>query len=280
MDRLKKNARDNARTLDFNLDRIMNHFKVIERLVEESPQIRVYIQGEYSVASVPLLLSVARPEADGQTTLESILGRMVSGRNSQDWEFIEANLSRIDRLIEPGLEARIREKYEDDNFQPCIHAEVQVLEFFYREGLKFAEDYTFVACSKPACFCCKLYFRYHPAEPFEWSPPLLLKGNKDDLFEEQRKLVTSVITGLKAEALKRIKGLVKPLPFHFDSVTAITELRSDEGEFCSSSDEDDSDGSSSETFDRGKNEIPTARYKGTTETNAPYRQILSLHADA
>lgn len=45
---------------------------------------------------------------------------------------------------------------------PKPHAEVVVLDWFSRNGLCFLDDDRYIACSKPSCHCCALYFQYHP----------------------------------------------------------------------------------------------------------------------
>jgi hypothetical protein len=41
-------------------------------------------------------------------------------------------------------------------------AEIQVLEHFFANKFSFVGIDPFIACSKPACSCCLLYFRNHP----------------------------------------------------------------------------------------------------------------------
>jgi hypothetical protein len=87
---------------------------------------------------------------------------------------------------------KIREKYNDEKFKPAVHAEIQVLEHFYKEGFKFANGDKYIGCSKPACFCCHLYIQNHPLRCivpqshkkvyFHWGPPLLIDGGRDKQF--------------------------------------------------------------------------------------------------
>lgn len=42
------------------------------------------------------------------------------------------------------------------------HAEVVILEHFSVQNFAFANQDQYVACSKPSCYCCKLYFDVHP----------------------------------------------------------------------------------------------------------------------
>jgi hypothetical protein len=48
------------------------------------------------------------------------------------------------------------------NIVPKPHAEVVVLEWFWRQDFCFVNDDRYIACSKPSCHCCALFFKYHP----------------------------------------------------------------------------------------------------------------------
>ena len=50
------------------------------------------------------------------------------------------------------------------NIVPKAHAEVVVLEWFWRQDFCFVNDDRYVACSKPSCHCCALFFEYHPGQ--------------------------------------------------------------------------------------------------------------------
>ncbi|KAF2789679.1 hypothetical protein K505DRAFT_252814 [Melanomma pulvis-pyrius CBS 109.77] len=116
---------------------------------------------------------------------------------------------------------------------PRVHAEIQVLEQFYGSKLSFAGDDPFIACSKPACFCCLLYFRYHPGhfvEPtshlkiyLNWRPPDI--NDEYDIVgqERQRDIVNSMTRDVRKEALRQIAEKSEPQAWHPDSLTGITE---------------------------------------------------------
>lgn len=46
---------------------------------------------------------------------------------------------------------------------PRPHAEVVALHFHASRNMEFVNDDHYIGCSKPACFCCSLYMRLHPA---------------------------------------------------------------------------------------------------------------------
>lgn len=42
------------------------------------------------------------------------------------------------------------------------HAEAKILDHFSVNNLQFVYGDMYVACSRPSCYCCKLYFDHHP----------------------------------------------------------------------------------------------------------------------
>jgi hypothetical protein len=108
---------------------------------------------------------------------------------------------------------------------------VQLLHHFDRYDEEFAEGDKYIACSKPACFCCHLYFRHHPGgfvEPrshhkiyLNWKPPGMESakiGQKNQL----RDILNLMIKDIRKEALGQIIEKAAPRGYHPDSVTGIS----------------------------------------------------------
>jgi hypothetical protein len=99
--------------------------------------------------------------------------------------------------------------------------------------MKFAADDPFVACSKPACFCCLLYFWHHPGhfvEPdshnkiyLNWRPPgfRILTGVMGPTH--QRDILNGMNKDIRREALRQIYEKTAPQAWHPDSLTGITQ---------------------------------------------------------
>lgn len=113
-----------------------------------------------------------------------------------------------------------------------MHAEVQLLDLFAARRLRFAAGDGFVACSKPACACCRLYFRHHLArcaEPeshgklhLNWSVAALAAGTADAAWPAQRDVLNRVIRDVREAALARVLALGAPGPSSPDSLSAVT----------------------------------------------------------
>ncbi len=212
------------------IGRLAHHVRAPKKVIEDltTPEIEGFLDF-YDVCQISQTPSVARPEADSQTTLRGIIGRMLP-RNDPQKEKYEKCLSSMDAKL--NLQDRVVLEYGKKAFRPTVHAEVQVLEHFYENRLEFAEKDRYIGCSKPACFCCQLYFRHHPlscVEPvshhkvyLKWGPPALLEGDKDPRYKHQRDILNQMAATIRKEVLEQIINKSDPLKYHADSYTGIT----------------------------------------------------------
>ncbi|EEU44399.1 uncharacterized protein NECHADRAFT_24361, partial [Fusarium vanettenii 77-13-4] len=211
------------------IGRLAEHIRVPKQLVEDASRLGTLL-GSYRVASVPAPQPAIVPPPDAQTTLNSITRRILQTPKDPRIEEFQAFLATLDE--QTGLETRVRTMYDRGDMQSSVHAELQMLEFFHRGDRVFVENDRYIACSKLACLCCKLYFRHHPGfyvEPdshqkvyTNWRPILLHEGNEDPLFLEQRALLGKVgrdIGNMLVDhiALQRTSAVLQP-----DSITNIT----------------------------------------------------------
>lgn len=126
------------------------------------------------------------PAADRKTNLESALRRMLS---SQDVHRANDLNEALEKLRGFDVPEAFEKKYCARSFMPHIHAEVYLLEHFYFGRMKFLERDRYVGCSKPSCYCCGLYMRFHPGNVAirpcsgnvwtHWSPPIEVKSGME-----------------------------------------------------------------------------------------------------
>lgn len=165
------------------------------------------------------------PSVDGRTNLNSIARRMLPAQ-SPDLARYQFALSEMDMRF--GIYTQYIEIYCDDNFKPRVHAEVQVLDFFHNNDLKFEESDIFVGCSKPASYCCSLYFHHHPLRPFmPASHQTIYKNRRPPDFvpdnNTQRDIINEMIKDVRTEVLHQIDQRKPNAQWHPDSTTGITE---------------------------------------------------------
>jgi hypothetical protein len=172
------------------------------------------------------------------TTLDKILVRMLPA-NSPELDLYQEALTHMDGRYQ--LFSRYMDNYARPNRSSCVHAEIQVLEHFYAHGMQFACDDPFIACSKPACFCCLLYFRHHPGHVVEpvshnkiylnWRPPDFSATVGIISPNHQRDILNAMNQEVRKEVLHQLRGKTAPRAWHPDSLTNITwSARSEQGE--------------------------------------------------
>ena len=213
------------------LGRLANHVRAPKLVILDAARHRnMFGEGVSHVKKVNPVASVPRPEPDHLTAPSSILGRMVRD-NDPKMKLYQDALEHMDQILDIGQQ--IVKSYEKVDFHPCVHCEVQVLEHFYENNLRFAFNDRFIACSKPACYCCSLYFKAHPADPEEprshqkiwpnWGPPLVPGGDCNvTKYKHQRDIINKMNESIRKEALSQIEKKVTDMGFHPDSITGIT----------------------------------------------------------
>lgn len=152
------------------------------------------------------------PPINHRTTIEEILKRMLPANSSKLADYGE-DLAAMDRNFD--LRGRVTEMYKDKEFRPRVHAELNLLEHFYREQLEFVDNDRFIACSKPACYCCYHYICQHPGgfvrppahgtRYLNWRPPDLANTADELEVTHQRDVLNKVIREIRSDVLKIIE---------------------------------------------------------------------------
>ncbi|KAI1845549.1 hypothetical protein JX266_008407 [Neoarthrinium moseri] len=207
------------------IGRLSHYPRVVMRLIEELPLVEELVSFHIRVESIPVSKCAIPPPVDNLTTLNGICNRMVHDQTDPWLPELKIEFERY------GMLQRIL-KSQEDPIVPRVHAEIQVLDFFYSQGLKWAYGNKFVGCSKSACFCCQLYFRYHPARPIElqshrkiwlaWGPISLEMGANDPGFVQQREILQKIIHEIRKDILNQIQDRRGPHTWHEDTRTGIT----------------------------------------------------------
>jgi hypothetical protein len=170
-----------------------------------------------------------RPPPRKSTSVEAALKRMLPG-DTPELEAYRQALSLMDKPLK--ISERFLDGYSDSKKNKTrVHAEVQVLHHFDQHDEEFVEGDKYIACSKPACFCCHLYFRHHPGgfvEPrshhkiyLNWQPPVMECANigkKNQL----RDILNLMIKDIRKDALDQIIKKAAPRVVHPDSITGIS----------------------------------------------------------
>lgn len=243
------------------IGRLAAYIRSVKQILDDGIHIKDLLE-TYEISAVPVPPSVPVPPADSHTNLRGVMTRIFQSGN-RDPRF-ERTLDYLSRLDEQAhLEGKLSEFHGPNRKTPTVHAEVQMLHHFHDNGLAFARADRYIATSKPACLCCKLYFRHHPARCEEpnshqrlwpsWGPVLLPFGQEDPGWTEQREVLTNVCHDIRKEVIMVIEQRQAISFAHPDSLTGITSTM--DAEFSESEDEqwddDDEDLASGSVLDGG-----------------------------
>ncbi|KAJ5535385.1 hypothetical protein N7527_001639 [Penicillium freii] len=212
--------------------RLAHHIRAPKELVADSCHLGHLLQA-HNVRGADSLPSVPPPVRDSHTNLRGILNRMYR-TDGEEKKTVEDGLLYLNRASFSNIFEHFMEQYTLPGTQ--VHAEVQVLEHFYRRRLSFVDGDKFVACSKPACLCCELYFRHHPARMVvpsshckvwtRWSPPLVKEFTKNSTAAREQKQIMSKITqALRDQIIDQVLRRTQMSQWHPDSRTYVTEFR-------------------------------------------------------
>ncbi|KAL2871437.1 nucleic acid/nucleotide deaminase domain-containing protein [Aspergillus lucknowensis] len=211
------------------IGRLARHIRAPTQLFEASAHLGHLIQ-TCTIHGIDPVTAVPAPVRDSHTTLPGILNRMFK-HDDPEKGVIEDGIFYINKTC-----AVLDDFISEYNDRPRrVHAEVQVLEHFYKLGLAFADNDRYIACSKPACLCCELYFKYHPARMVvpsshrklwsTWSPPLLTAFRKEDTETQlQKRLLSSMCQDLRAQIILQVLQRGRSSHWHPDSRTSITGM--------------------------------------------------------
>jgi hypothetical protein len=213
--------------------RLAHHIRAPKALVDDSCHLG-HLLHTYEVRGIDPIPSVPAPVRDSHTNLRGILNRMYK-TTGEEKKNVEDGLLYLNRASDSIIFEHFMDQYEQP--YPQVHAEVQVLELFYKRRLSFADDDRFIACSKPACLCCELYFKHHPARMVlpsshrkvwtRWSPPLVEAFAKNDVAAREQKQIMSKITqDLREQVINQVLRRSQASRWHPDSKTCITEIHS------------------------------------------------------
>ncbi|KAL5335764.1 hypothetical protein BJX70DRAFT_309516 [Aspergillus crustosus] len=211
------------------LGRLAQHIRAPKSLVEDSYHLEYLIQSR-TVCAVSAGPAVPCPMRDLHTNLSGILNRMFKS-DDEERAMVEEGLLYINKTN--SIFHDFVSEYDDRARQ--VHAEIQILEHFHQKKLSFVDGDRYIACSKPACLCCELYFKYHPAHMVvpsshqkvwtAWSPPFLpafVKG--DSATQVQKRILSSISQDLRVQIIQQVLQRSRPSRWHPDSRTGITDI--------------------------------------------------------
>jgi hypothetical protein len=113
----------------------------------------------FEVSAVPVKRATSALPVIPESDFINVLGRLFPTYDSVQLQDV---LRSIRNRLGPDIDNKFTQKFTHQNFRPQVHAEVSLLEHFHANGLTFLGGDRYIGCSKPSCYCCNLYTRFHP----------------------------------------------------------------------------------------------------------------------
>jgi hypothetical protein len=222
-----------------HLGRLAFHVRAVRVLVDAATKQPGLFEGpQVKLLKSPPAQSVVPPPSirHQKTRLDEIALRMVPRHDPTLLEELQTRLAFLDDRF--GVEARVREEYARKTFQPRVHAELIVIEHFHhpRTSLHYLDHDPYVGTSKPACYCCALYIREHPAG-FEapsshqkiclnWMPPTsiqaVVKDPDSELAVHEQRMLNKMVESVRRRTVEQIRTRTYRRQRQFDSITGET----------------------------------------------------------
>ncbi|KAF2158957.1 hypothetical protein M409DRAFT_71370 [Zasmidium cellare ATCC 36951] len=198
---------------------LVKHFVVRLRSWHQKAAIAVRFAGsfrsllqDHTISWLPLPPSRDMPPSDAKTNLMSALKRMLK---ADEKERVSDLCQAMEDLRSFNFDQVFQESYSSGRLSLAVHSEVFLLEHFHEEGLFFVQNDRYIGCSKPSCYCCSLYMRYHPGNfvlrPSHgtawvtWSPPLLSNCDAQEIRQRNLFVMNRVIEHLRRDVVNEIE---------------------------------------------------------------------------
>lgn len=166
-----------------------------------------------------------------QRALDNALGRLLLHTSEQTPKQVRSSLQTSTNCDVGEIFAELfRRRYS----KPCLHAEIAVLEHFYRRSRHFVNDDRYIGCSKPSCYCCHLFCRLHPLQVLprpchgdtwpKWSLPPL-PDDSSDVSTTRQHLMCAMPAEMTRDLLTDLSSQSKPSLSWPESTTGIGNTR-------------------------------------------------------
>jgi hypothetical protein len=192
--------------------------------VYQFPQLVDGATCEYLALPKEMELPVDHSKAD----LSSALKRMLPAGQQQLVVPIYKQLSGLRTFDIPEA---FRENITKNGLKGQVHAEVFLLEHFYFNKFKFLMREKYIGCSKPSCYCCSLYMRYHPGNVvirpahnnvyLKWIPPLISRLDEEQVRKHNLDIMNSMNAYIRRDVREEIDQRLPHREKGPDSTTGI-----------------------------------------------------------
>lgn len=172
--------------------------------------------------------SMPPPLQGRNPSLYDIAGRLVNSPEAT--ERLRYGLATLDQRF--NLSTHLEEVCTSSSWRPRVHAELILLDKFWKKQLYFVAGDRYIGCSKPACYSCHHYIIAHPgrfAVPachnnnwLKWRPPDIMNPRDEKSIKEREDILNRMVVDIRRDILRQIEEQQGPRRRQPDSNTEIS----------------------------------------------------------
>ncbi|CAG8956265.1 hypothetical protein HYFRA_00003645 [Hymenoscyphus fraxineus] len=199
-DEAESNKRQSFINLQHCLGRLGCHLRAAKVLVQAGCKLADLFDN-FQIKPLPCPKPpILPPSPDKLTTLDGIIKRMLPA-NSPDLLRYQESLAFMDSKFEVSVQKQVLEQFQKKDFRPLVHAELHLLEHFYKNKLAFQGS--------------DRYIRWRP-------PELPSEATTAERTRELNVLISEVIQQIRRDTLGQIDSRAGPSRWRPDTNTGIT----------------------------------------------------------
>ncbi|KAJ6125801.1 hypothetical protein N7471_010294 [Penicillium samsonianum] len=196
------------------IGRLAHHIRAIKELLRDTQDLS-HLLDNYAVCKIYAPSAVPPPIRDSHTNLRGILNRMFKNNDSER-KMLDGGLLHLEKVV--GIFKDFLRPYDGSLLD--VHAEVQVLEYFYKMQKSFAGDDRFIACTRV------MVSSSHRKIWTKWSPPHVQQfDNENPAARQQKDILIKMTQDLREQVITHVLQRLPPNRWHPDSITNITNIQ-------------------------------------------------------
>lgn len=157
-------------------------------------------------------------------------GSQSSRPETTDGESLDATISAV-YLCGGGTGSTFADRLAQRKSRTYIHAELLVLNHFYRRRFAFSEGVPYIGCSKLSCYCCHVYMDLHPQAVLprpchgntwtRWAMPTLRVSRRGTRSNQDMRLLADLVGRMQQEITMSTSSTA--IDKQLESTTGISE---------------------------------------------------------
>ncbi len=199
------------------------------KILTTAGRTRPYLLGSSKLRLIPSFPGRTTSQTPLRTDIRDSLGRILPACDSSQ---VQQVLQSLQNRWGPDITEAFAERYRHRRSHPCVHAELSVLEHFHINELAFVGDDRYIGCSKPSCYCCNIYMKFHPGRCLsrpshgntwvKWCTPLQISIGTGSATNHTRAIMHRMVEQMQRDILSHVLSDSAPRKPILESTTGLS----------------------------------------------------------